>query len=379
MKEQSSLKNITFHSIKVTERTEWSFVEIFNGDHRCTVEITSGSDTKLVVQLFTELFDLVKAKGVKDESQVEVVASLTTNQLQQNQPLAIAVSALRTGLIMLAAQAKSMTLTEYLGGESKLNVPLYANINRCLLGDHRTPRDFGNAAERAATDGFRVIKCAPFDDIVAGQSSSDLLNAAQAGIDRVKSVRSAIGPELGLLVDCHSCFDEKTAIDVAVKLADFKINWYEEPLPPITGQAELARIASRIGTPLAGGERGYGTKFFVDLLSGGSVNIVMPDVKFCGGVGEAKRIAEAIIFKHGRVSLHSPSGPVSQLASAAVTAAVAGSSLLEHAVYEAPWRSDVLTPPERIEKGLFWFPDTKNSDVVLNRELVIKRGRSWTS
>ena len=40
-----------------------------------------------------------------------------------------------------------MTLTEYLGGESKLNVPLYANINRCLLGDRRTPRDFGNAAE----------------------------------------------------------------------------------------------------------------------------------------------------------------------------------------------------------------------------------------
>ncbi len=77
MKEQSSLKNITFHSIKVTERTEWSFVEIFNGDHRCTVEITSGSDTKLVVQLFTELFDLVKGKGVKDESQVEVIASLT--------------------------------------------------------------------------------------------------------------------------------------------------------------------------------------------------------------------------------------------------------------------------------------------------------------
>ena len=363
----------------MTERTEWTFAEISNDHHRCTVEITSGSDTKQVGQLLIELFNLIQTKGVTDESEVEVTASLTTDQLQRNHPLAVAVSALRTALITLAARAKSITLVEYLDGKPQINIPVYANINRCLLGDRRTPRDFGIAAAQAAQDGFSVIKCAPFDDIVAGQSSSDLLKAAQVGVDRVKSGRSAMGPELGLLVDCNSSFDEESAIEVADKLSDFKISWYEEPISPATGQAELARIASRIGAPLAGGERGYGSEFFVDLLSGGSVNIVMPDVKFCGGVGEAKRIAQSIMLKQGKVSLHSPSGPVSQLAGATVTAAVAGSLPLEHAVYEASWRSNVLIPPERIEKGLFWFPDTGISEPVLNKDLIRKRGRSWDS
>ena len=94
-----------------------------------------------------------------------------------------------------------------------------------------------------------------------------------------------------------------------------------------------------------------------------------------GGAGLVMAEATAV-QPEGRISPWiQASGPVSQLASAA---AVSGASLLEHAVYEASWRSDVLTPPERVEKGLFWFPDTKNSDVVLNRELVSKRGRSWT-
>ena len=377
MKEQSVLKDVTFHSISVTERTEWTFIEISNGNHSCTVEITSGSDTKKVVQLFSELFELVKSKGVTDEADVEMTAGLTADQLLSNQPMAVAVSALRTGLTTLAARDKSVSLIEYLGGESKINVPLYANINRCLLGSRRNPEDFGKAAERVASDGFEVIKCAPFDDVVSGQSSAALLDSSMIGIERVKSVRSAIGPNIGLLVDCHSCFDEESAVEVARKLADFEISWYEEPLPPATGQAELARIASLIGTPVAGGERGYGIKFFNDLLCGGSVSIGMPDVKFCGGVNEAKQIAENIISNQGKVSLHSPSGPISQLASAKVTAAVHGSYRLEHAVYEASWRSEVLIPPERIEKGAFWFPESDYSDAVLNKKLISDKGRSW--
>ena len=148
MKEQSVLKDVTFHSISVTERTEWTFIEISNGNHSCTVEITSGSDTKKVVQIFSELFELVKSKGVTDEADVEMTAGLTTDQLLSNQPMAVAVSALRTGLTTLAARDKSASLIEYLGGESKINVPLYANINRCLLGSRRNPEDWGRTTSR---------------------------------------------------------------------------------------------------------------------------------------------------------------------------------------------------------------------------------------
>ena len=60
-----------------------------------------------------------------------------------------------------------------------------------------------------------------------------------------------------------------------------------------------------------------------------------------------------------------------------MTASVHGSYRLEHAVYESSWRSEVLIPPERIEKGAFWFPDSDYSDAVLNKKLISDKGRSW--
>ena len=103
----------------------------------------------------------------------------------------------------------------------------------------------------------------------------------------------------------------------------------------------------------------------------------MPDVKHCGGVAEAYRSGRAAIEAGGNVSLHCPSGPVSQLASAHVTAAIAGDLPLEHAVYEAPWRRDLLVPPERIEGGRLWFPTGVGLGATLDPAVVRRHGRRW--
>ena len=66
--------------------------------------------------------------------------------------------------------------------------------------------------------------------------------------------------------------------------------------------------------PIAGGESGYGEEFFAGLIEGGAVSIIMPDVKYCGGVAEAFKAGTAALRAGQSVSLHSPSGPVSSLA-----------------------------------------------------------------
>ena len=194
----------------------------------------------------------------------------------------------------------------------------------------------------------------------------------------MEAVRAAIGPGVDIFVDCHSCFDEESAVVIADKLANSNIAWFEEPIPPATGLRELTRVAARISQPMAGGEDGYGEEFFTDLLNSGALRILMPDIKYCGGVAEACRASRAVIQAGGSASLHSPSGPVSQLASASVAAAVAGSMPLEHAVYEAKWRAEVLSPPERIENGRFRFPEGGDGGTALNMDLIQAKGRSWT-
>ena len=75
--------------------------------------------------------------------------------------------------------------------------------------------------------------------------------------------------------------------------------------------------------------------------------------------------------------MHSPDGPVSLLASGHATAAVRGAMPLEHAVYEADWRADLIDPPERIENGHLVLPNTPGLGATLNSDLLHRFGRIW--
>jgi galactonate dehydratase len=129
--------------------------------------------------------------------------------------------------------------------------------------------------------------------------------------------------------------------------------------------------------PIAGGESGYGTDFFDNLIQGGAVNVIMPDIKFCGGVVEAYKAGKSAIQAGGQISLHNPSGPISQLGSAHVTAAISGSMPLEHAVGEADWREELLSPPERIYDGRLWFPGGDGIGAALNQDVISLKGTKW--
>jgi L-alanine-DL-glutamate epimerase-like enolase superfamily enzyme len=44
-------------------------------------------------------------------------------------------------------------------------------------------------------------------------------------------MRDAVGPEVELMVDCHSFFDVALAERVAHRLEPYRLAWYEEPVP----------------------------------------------------------------------------------------------------------------------------------------------------
>ena len=104
----------------------------------------------------------------------------------------------------------------------------------------------------------------------------------------------------------------------------------------------------------------------------------MPDIKHCGGVGEAVRVGRSALRRGGAFSLHSPSGPISLLASAHVTAAVSGALPLEHAVDEVDWRADLVTPAERIEDGRLLVPTAAGLGATLDWRAIRRRGHVWT-
>ena len=366
-------------AVTATPHTTWVFTVLGDGEGTATtVEVTFSDRSEQVVDALAGMVAALRGTDVADEAQIEELLGLTRHRLRADPALAAAVSALRSAAAQLAAARSGMRLHRFLGAEANAAVELYANINRGLRATDRTPDSFERAAARATREGFGTFKCAPFDEVSPAMAPDRMLRQAELGVDRVRAVRRAIGPEARLLVDCHSRFSAQVAPAVARELATLDVGWFEEPVQPTSAADDLTAIARDVPMPVAGGESGYGVEFFDGLLDERAVAVVMPDVKYCGGVAEAVRAGRSAIGRGGGVSLHSPSGPISLLASGHVTAAVAGALPLEHAVHEVDWRADLIEPAERIERGRLLLPSTAGLGAVLNGKVVRRHGRLWT-
>ena len=365
--------------VTATPHTTWTFAVLGDGEGTATtVEVTLSNDPRQVIDTLAGMVEALGATDLAREAQVEESLGFDRYRLREDPTLAAAVSALRSAAAQLEAARSGRSLHRFLGAEPTASVEIYANINRGLRATERTPDDFERAAARAARDGFATFKCAPFDDVTPAMAPDRMLREAEPGLERVRAVRRAIGPDARLLVDCHSRLSAEAAPAVAGELAALDVGWFEEPVQPRSAAGELAWIAPQVPMPVAGGESGYGVEFFDSLLGMRAVGVVMPDVKYCGGVAEAVRAGRSAIARGGGVSLHSPSGPISLLASGHVTAAVDGALPLEHAVHEVDWRADLIDPAERIENGRLLLPPGPGLGAALNMEVVRRYGRLWT-
>ena len=378
-------RELTFAAVTATPHSEWTFAELRDADGvAAVVELTCGAETARATSLLAELVSALAERGDVDETTPDAALGLDSERIAEDRALAAAVSALRSAIVIARAAREGVSLRRALGhGEAASSVPLYANVNRGLFGSPRTPRDFAAAADRAVREGFDTVKCAPFDEVTPPASPDEILDLARPGLERVAAVREAVGPGVTVLVDCHSRFEESTAPIVAERLAALRVGWFEEPVEPTKDADALVKIARAVSMPVAGGESGYGEDFFAGLIAMGAVEVAMPDVKYCGGVTAAFAAGRRVMEAGGRVSLHSPSGPVAHLAGGHVTAALADDGRietpLEYAAHEVGWRPALLNPPERIERGRLILPEGPGLGAALDWGEARRRGRVWSA
>lgn len=249
-------------------------------------------------------------------------------------------------------------------------LPVYANINRATK--LRTPEGFAATAKRAYDDGFRAFKAAPFDGFPPpGSPAKDIEAATDRGIASMEAIRAAVGPDAQLMVDCHSFFDVPRAIAVAKRLEPVNLTWYEEPVPP-ERIAETAEIRRSIKQAMAGGEVLFGTEGFLPLCTQAGIDVIMPDVKHCGGLFEMMQIASYADGYDVAIAPHNPSGPVSTAASVQICASMINFDILELQWGEVPWRAEIVDPPEVFTNGSIAVPSRPGFGIKLNDKLVQK-------
>lgn len=261
----------------------------------------------------------------------------------------VAISALEQCLWDLIGKTLKVPTYKLFGGKLRDAVRLYANINRST--EPRTPEGFAAMARAAIAAGFTAIKLAPFDAIPQGPvDAAERARLTDEGVACASAVRAAIGPKNDLLIDAHSRFNLEDGLALARRLEPLNLFWLEEvtPADPVSDLAAINRAAQM---PTAGGESIYGVAGFYPYVRGGAVDIVMPDIKLCGGMVELKKIAGLAEGAGLAVSPHGPASPIGNIAAAHVMAGVPNFDILEFSFGEVPWRADLLLPRERIEPG----------------------------
>ena len=353
--------------VRATARTSWIIVRLTTNDGRTGLgEASLGRRTELPeIEQFFAL--------VRDRSPFEIHRYRQSGRATAaagDRAVATAFSAIEQAQWDLVGKALGAPVYDLTGGSLRRELPAYANINRAT--SDRTPDGFAANARQAVADGFRAIKAAPFDGFPALDAPAAEVEAAtELGIACIEAMRAAVGPDVALKIDVHSNFDVPLAIEVAARLEPQSLSWYEEPVPP-TDLASTRAIKTGIRQAMAGGEFLFGVEGFEPLCRERAVDIIMPDVKHCGGVTELTKIATVAELHGVLVSPHNPSGPVSTMISAQVCAGLPNFDILEYQWNEVPWRGDLIDPPERFSGGILPVPDGPGFGVTLN-EAVVRR------
>jgi len=110
-------------------------------------------------------------------------------------------------------------------------------------------------------------------------------------VEHVKAVRKAIGENMELMIDSNHAYSLKEALELARKVEDQNIAFFEEPVSP-EFYHQYAEMRLRISIPIAGGECEYLRHGFKTLLDSKSVDIIQPDIAAAGGITELKKIAD---------------------------------------------------------------------------------------
>ena len=297
-------------------RGDWIFAVISDGRLTGVGEATHSGDDPACIALMREIF-LEHVAGAQITP--EGVASLETGafseapgRLEAGARLAAtAVSALDQALWDLLARREGVPVWRLFAAEpARREIPLYATINRALGA--RDAADCLRVATLAREQGFRAIKCAPFDAVRPGAPPDEQATSAREGLGTLAMLRREL-PELSLRVDCHKRFAPRAFARVLGELDSLGLEWIEEPCEVGPCYADFRRDSR---TPFAAGELHFGTGEFDRICRSGWANVVMPDVKHVGGFGPLVGVCRLAEELGAGVSPHNPSGPVSTAASA---------------------------------------------------------------
>jgi L-alanine-DL-glutamate epimerase-like enolase superfamily enzyme len=129
----------------------------------------------------------------------------------------------------------------------------------------------------------------------------------EKNIALVKAIREAVGDEIDIMLDCWMSWDVPYTVKMAELLAEYDPRWLEEPVLPDKIDS-YAQIRAQSVVTISGGEHEYTRWGLKQLMDAGAVDVLQPDIYWCGGITETLKICalasayDLVVVPHGHSS-----------------------------------------------------------------------------
>jgi L-rhamnonate dehydratase len=210
----------------------------------------------------------------------------------------LAISAVDCALWDLRGKWLGQPVYRLLGGPTRPAIPAYASMLGFAVLDagqvHARAQEYRALGYTAQKWFFRH----------GPMSGSEGL---RKNIELVRTLRRAVGDDYDLMFDCWQSMDVSYVVNLAERIQEYRPRWLEECVMPDRIDS-YRRIKERTNIPLAGAEHEYTRWGFKRFVQADALDVLQPDIYWCGGLSETLKIAayatvhDLIVIPHGHSS-----------------------------------------------------------------------------
>ena len=274
-----------------------------------------------------------------------------------------AMAAIETAMWDLVGKASGQPVYNLVGGKMRSRVKVYAN------GWYHHGGDLKELTDRAAAvvaRGYQALKFDPFGPGGRELPSAQLRDAVR----QVEAVRNTVGDDVDILLEFHGRFSPIMALEAIRAMVPLAPSWCEEPIPAHNNES-MAQVTAASPLRVATGEHIYSRFGFLDLLERKAAHVVQPDITYCGGFLETKKIAALAETYYVSVAPHNCDGPLKTMIGVHLCANIPNFLILEtFEDYDVPWRCDLTPNAPRVQNGYYEVPTGPGWGVEVDESVI---------
>ena len=281
-----------------------------------------------------------------------------------------AIAGIEQALWDISGKMAGLPIHRMLGGAVRDRMRVYSWIG----GDR--PDDVVAEARRRIDTGMNAVKMNGTEEM----AWIDSFTKVEEVLSRVQALRDAFGYSLDIAVDFHGRVHLPMARVLMKELEPFRLMFIEEPVL-VENREAFRELRQHTVTPIATGERNFSRWDFKDLITGGGVDILQPDLSHAGGIWEVRKIAAMAEAYDLAVAPHCPLGPIALAACLQLDFCTPNAFIQEQSLgihyNQGTDLLDYLAEPSvfRYRDGHVSLPEGPGLGITVNEEVVLEKSR----